>query len=25
MLELDGPWPAGYPIGDTWPNIKEYP
>ncbi len=23
MLEPDDPWPAGYRIGDTWPNIKE--
>jgi proline racemase len=23
MLEPDDPWPGGYRIGDTWPNIKE--
>jgi len=23
MLEPDDPWPAGYRIGDTWPNIRE--
>ncbi len=23
MLEPGDPWPAGYRIGDTWPNIKE--
>jgi len=23
MLESDDPWPAGYRIGDTWPNFKE--
>ena len=22
MLDPDDPWPAGYRIGDTWPNIK---